>query len=88
VVQFIVEAHQRTVVLQFNNAKALVAANVCSCRRGSTRSKFKKTLATRRRYWLKCLVCGLVISSKLEFGDLATSQMTFGENHQTPTCYG
>ena len=34
-----------------------------------------------------CLVCGLVPSSKLKFGDLANSQVTFGENHQTPTYY-
>jgi hypothetical protein len=36
----------------------------------------------------KCLVCGLVTSSKLEFGALAKSQMTFGENHQMPTFHG
>jgi len=33
-------------------------------------------------------ICGLVTSSKLEFGDLAKSQMTFGGHHQTPTYYG
>ena len=33
-------------------------------------------------------VCGLVSSSKLEFGNLAKSQMTFGEYHLTPTYNG
>jgi hypothetical protein len=33
-------------------------------------------------------ICGLVTSSKLEFGDLAKSQTTFGGHHQTPTYYG
>jgi hypothetical protein len=37
---------------------------------------------------ISCLVCGLVTSSKLEFGNLAISQTTFGRNHQTPTYYG
>jgi len=37
---------------------------------------------------VECLVCGPITSSKLEFDDLAKSQMTFGEHHQTPTDYG
>jgi len=38
--------------------------------------------------WCWCLVCGLVTSSQLEFGHVAKSQKTFGQNHQTPTYYG
>jgi len=35
-----------------------------------------------------CLDRGLETSSMLEFGDLAKSQMSFGETHQTPTYCG
>jgi hypothetical protein len=45
----------------------------------STRPLFSST---------SCQVCGLVTSSKLEFGGLAKSQMTLGETYQTPTYYG
>ena len=34
-----------------------------------------------------CLVCGLVTCSKLDFGNLAKSQLTFLQNHQAATCY-
>ena len=38
----------------------------------------------------KCLICGLelVTFHNLESGDVAKSQMTFGQSHQMPTEYG
>jgi hypothetical protein len=45
-----------------------------------------------QRPWYQYIVSSpwarLVTSSKLEFGHLAKSQMTFGDIHQTPTFYG
>jgi len=49
-------------------------------------AEWMKGIFSTRQLW--CLVCGLVMSSQLEFGDVAKSQMTFGQDHQTPTYYG